>query len=129
MVAAGRGSIVNVSSILGIRAVPGAVFAATAERPPANYSTAKAAVLGLTTFLAGEWGPAGIRVNAITPGACPPEERLSANAYRQALLARIPLGRLGRPEDIGAAVRYLASDASAYVTGQNLVVDGGWTVW
>lgn len=129
MVAARRGSIVNVSSILGIRAVPGAVFAATAERPPANYATAKAAVLGLTTFLAGEWGPSGVRVNTVTPGACPPEERLTAAAYRDALVARVPLGRLGRPEDIAGAVLFLASDASAYVTGQNIIVDGGWTVW
>jgi NAD(P)-dependent dehydrogenase (short-subunit alcohol dehydrogenase family) len=106
MVAAGRGSIVNVSSILGIRAVPASVFAATPERPAANYATAKAAVIGLTTFLAGQWGPAGVRVNTVTPGACPPEDRLTAAAYKDALVSRVPLGRLGRPEDIGGVVLF-----------------------
>jgi NAD(P)-dependent dehydrogenase (short-subunit alcohol dehydrogenase family) len=113
-----RGSLVFVASIAGIDPIPGL----------GAYSVSKAGLLGLTRALAKELGPAGIRVNAIAPGLV--ETRFSAalfqdqDAYRR-LLATVPLGRHGQPEDIVGAAVFLASDASAYVTGQVLVVDGG----
>ena len=115
----GRGSsIVNVSSVMALT---------TAKMPAAAYSASKAAVLGLTRDLAAQLGPSGIRVNAILPGVFPSEAtaHYSENYKRKIIDARIPLGRIGDPEDIAAVVVFLASDASAYLTGVSLPVDGG----
>lgn len=116
----GRGgsSIVNVSSVMALT---------TAKMPAAAYSASKAAVLGLTRDLAAQLGPSGIRVNAILPGVFPSEAtaHYSENYKRKIIDARIPLGRIGDPEDIAAVVVFLASDASGYLTGVSLPVDGG----
>jgi NAD(P)-dependent dehydrogenase (short-subunit alcohol dehydrogenase family) len=91
------------------------------------YATAKGAVISLTRFLAAYWGDHNIRVNCISPGglAHPGENEEFLKRYS----ARVPLGRKGGLDDVSGAVVYLASDASNYVTGHNLVVDGGWTAW
>ena len=91
------------------------------------YAAAKGAVISLTRFLAAYWGDNNIRVNCISPGglAHPGENEEFLKRYS----ARVPLGRKGGLDDVSGAVVYLASDASAYVTGHNLVVDGGWTAW
>lgn len=91
------------------------------------YAAAKGAVISLTRFLAAYWGDNNIRVNCISPGglAHPGENEEFLKRYS----ARVPLGRKAGLDDISGAVVYLASDASAYVTGHNLVVDGGWTAW
>jgi NAD(P)-dependent dehydrogenase (short-subunit alcohol dehydrogenase family) len=91
------------------------------------YAAAKGAVISLTRFLAAYWGDKNIRVNCISPGglAHPGENEEFLKRYS----ARVPLGRKGGLDDVSGAVVYLASDASAYVTGHNLVVDGGWTAW
>lgn len=114
----GGGSIVNVSSIIAHRA-PLPSLEAGAAAPASNYAMNKAAVLGLTRFLAVEWARFGIRVNAVTPGAFPREAQS---------LPGVPLGRTGRADELGGAVLLLASDAGSYITGQELVVDGGWSV-
>lgn len=115
----GGGSIVNVSSILAHRSpLPNNGSDASAA-PSSNYVTNKAAVLGLTRFLAVEWARFGIRVNAVTPGAFPREAQALPN---------IPLGRTGRAEELVGAVLLLSSDAGSYITGQELVVDGGCSV-
>lgn len=91
------------------------------------YAAAKGAVISLTRFLAAYWGDNNIRVNCISPGglAHPGENEEFLKRYS----ARVPLGRKGGLDDVSGAVVYLASDASSYVTGHNLVVDGGWTAW
>ena len=91
------------------------------------YAAAKGAVISLTRFLAAYWGDNNIRVNCISPGglAHPGENEEFLKRYS----ARVPLGRKGGLDDVTGAVVYLASDASSYVTGHNLVVDGGWTAW
>ena len=90
------------------------------------YSASKAALWGLTKYLATYWGDKGVRVNAVTPGgAYSGQNETFVARYAQ----RVPLGRMAEPRDIAGAVVFLAGDASAYVTGHNLVVDGGLTAW
>jgi 3-oxoacyl-[acyl-carrier protein] reductase len=110
------GSIVNVSSIVGVRGNPGQT----------NYSAAKAGIIGFTKSLARELGSRGVRANVVAPGYV--STRLTdvlPDELKDAMLANTPLGRLGDPEDIAGAVRFLASDASAFITGEVLMVDGG----
>jgi gluconate 5-dehydrogenase len=117
MQARGGGSIINVSSILAHRAPLPNPDGASVAAAASNYAANKAAVLGLTRFLAVEWARYGIRVNALTPGAFP----------RQAqLLPSLPLGRSGRPEELVGAALLLSSNAGSYITGQELVIDGGY---
>lgn len=113
------GSIVNVISVSAIRGNPGQV----------NYSASKAAILGLTRSLAREIGRRNIRVNAVAPGFVETDmtKDIPAEALAQARAA-IPLGRLGRPEDIAPMIRFLCGPGSLYVTGQCFVVDGGLSV-
>ena len=116
MIARKEGSIVNVSSIWGC-------IGASCE---VHYSAAKAAVIGLTKALAKEMGPSGIRVNCIAPGVIDTDMigELDKTA-REELAAQTPLSRLGAPEDVARAIRFLASDEAAFITGQVLGVDGG----
>ncbi len=120
----GGGRIVNVSSISGIRV----------QVPTSHYSIAKAGVIMATKAMALEWSPFGIRVNCIAPGAIDtklydaifnlmPED--AAAAAKKEATRRIPLGRVGKPQEIADAVLYFASDASSYTTGQTFAVDGG----
>ena len=114
------GNIINMGSIAGLGPYPSA----------AHYGAAKAGIISLTKSLAVEFAPYNIRVNAIAPGLTKTPATAHVwqdNKYSQGWLKNIPLGRLGRPEDITGAAIYLASDASAYVTGETIVVNGGLT--
>jgi len=115
------GSIVNVSSIIGLT---------SAELPQAAYATSKAGLLGLTRDLAAQWsGRRSIRVNALAPGFFESEMTdLCQPGYLESLAERTPLGRIGRPEEIAAVVVFLLSDASSFMTGSTVVVDGGLTI-
>jgi 3-oxoacyl-[acyl-carrier protein] reductase len=116
MMRARQGRIINISSVSGIMGNAG----------QANYSAAKAGLLGFTRAVAREVAPRGITVNAIAPGFIEsPMTAALPDATIEAVTDAIPLGRMGRPEEIAAWVAFLASDAGAYVTGQTIVVDGG----
>ncbi|MEE9133658.1 MAG: 3-oxoacyl-[acyl-carrier-protein] reductase [Gemmatimonadota bacterium] len=111
-----QGTIVNLASVVGIMGNAG----------QANYASAKAGVIGFTKAVAKELAPRGIRVNAVAPGFI--DTRMTADLpkkARQMLMAQIPMGKLGAPEDVAAVIRFLAGPASGYVTGQVIVVDGG----
>ena len=125
------GSIIQTSSIYGImapdkRIYEGSHYMGRAINTPAVYSTSKAAVIGLTKYLAAYWADKGIRVNTLTPGGV---ESGQNETFKQRYSERIPLGRMAQPDEMVSALIYLASDASSYVTGQNIIVDGGLAAW
>jgi NAD(P)-dependent dehydrogenase (short-subunit alcohol dehydrogenase family) len=93
---------------------------------PAVYSASKAGVIGLTKYLATYWAHHGIRVNTLTPGGV---ESGQNEIFLANYSARVPLQRMSKPEEMVGALLYLASDASSYVTGQNIIVDGGLSCW
>ncbi len=128
----GGGVIVNVSSDLGVIAPDQRLYRKPGLPPeqqpvkPVTYSVVKTGLIGLTRYLATYWAEAGIRVNAISPGGVynnQPEEFVAR------LANLIPLGRMARVDEYQAAILFLCSDASSYMTGQNLIVDGGRTCW
>jgi len=124
------GSIVNIASMYGLVSPQPAAYAATpAMHNPPAYGAAKAGVVSFTRYAAVHLAERGIRVNCISPGAFPGEAVQEDAAFVAELAGRTPLGRIGRPEELGGAVVYLVGDASSFVTGANLVVDGGWTAW
>jgi NAD(P)-dependent dehydrogenase (short-subunit alcohol dehydrogenase family) len=125
------GSIIHTASIYGVvapdqRIYEGSKYLGRNINSPAVYSAAKAAVIGLTKYLATYWASAGIRVNCITPGGV---ESGQNETFKQKYSARIPLGRMAQGEEMVNALIWLASDSSTYVTGQNIVIDGGLTAW
>ncbi|HET9124119.1 MAG TPA: SDR family oxidoreductase [Solirubrobacteraceae bacterium] len=114
-------SIINISSVLGIT---------TGGLPQAAYTASKAGIIGLTRDLAQQWtGRKGIRVNALAPGFFPSEmTEAYPQGYLDAMMVRIPAGRVGADQELAAAVVFLASPAAGYITGQTLPVDGGLTI-
>lgn len=126
-------SVINIASIYGVVAPDQRIYEGSfypdmggAINTPAVYSASKAGVLGLTRYLAAYWGASGIRVNSISPGGVSSgQNRTFVARYSD----RVPLARMANPDEIDGALLFLASDASSYVTGQNLVVDGGLSVW
>lgn len=124
-----KGSIINIASIYSFLGTDQRIFAPLGKKSPLHYSVAKGGILQMTRYLAMLWAEKNIRVNAISPGHFPPKRGPERPDYMKELTFRIPLGRIGKPEDLAGAVVFLASDASSYVTGHNLVVDGGWSVW
>ncbi|MGH6946757.1 MAG: SDR family oxidoreductase, partial [Kiloniellales bacterium] len=128
MAARGRGVILNIASDLSIFAPDQRLYrkdgAAEGEQPvkPVTYSVVKTGLVGLTRYVAGYWADKGVRCNALSPGGVyngQPED------FVQRLSALVPLGRMAARDEYRAAVQFLCSDASAYMTGQNLVMDGG----
>lgn len=125
----GNGSIVNIGSLYATHAPdPGLYDHLDADPPflkPAAYAASKAGVVSLTAYFARLWGPAGVRVNSLSPGGVAADQ--DAEFVRK-YTERVPLGRMAEPEDLVGPLLFLASDAARYVTGQNLRVDGGITI-
>jgi NAD(P)-dependent dehydrogenase (short-subunit alcohol dehydrogenase family) len=121
----GRGSVVNIASIYGMVGPDLGLYEGTRMGNPAAYGAAKGGLLQLTRWLACVMAPT-VRVNTVTPGGI---RRGQSEAFRRRYEARTPLRRMGTEEDMKGAVAYLAGDLAAYVTGHNLVVDGGWMAW
>jgi NAD(P)-dependent dehydrogenase (short-subunit alcohol dehydrogenase family) len=125
------GSIIQTASIYGVaapdqRIYEGSSFLGREINTPAVYSASKAAVIGLTKYLATYWAEKGIRVNTLSPGGT---ESGQNKEFNNRYSARVPLGRMANANEMVGALIYLASDASSYVTGQNLIVDGGLNSW
>ena len=134
MVKAGKGgSIINIGSIYGMVSPIQDIYAYKKERTgvpfikPVAYSAAKSGIYNLTRYLATYWGKQGIRVNTLTPAGV---WRDTQDATFQAnFCARMPMGRMSREDEYNGALVFLASEASSFMTGSNLVIDGGWTAW
>lgn len=127
----GRGSIVNISSIYGLLSPQQDVYefrrrGGDAFTKPVAYSVSKSAVLNLTRYLATYWAKSGVRVNTLTLAGVFNEQPAE---FLEAYTARVPLGRMAQASEALGAIVFLASDASSYMTGANLVVDGGWSAW
>jgi NAD(P)-dependent dehydrogenase (short-subunit alcohol dehydrogenase family) len=131
MASAGRGSIVNISSIYGMLSPVQELYefrrrGGTEFFKPVAYSVSKSALYNLTRYLATYWARSGVRVNTLTlAGVFDDQPQEFLDAYT----ARIPIGRMADADEVLGPVVFLASDASSYVTGANLVVDGGWSAW
>ncbi|MCA9263253.1 MAG: SDR family oxidoreductase [Planctomycetales bacterium] len=121
-------SIINVGSMYGEVASYPEAYAGIAPASSVAYQTLKAGTIQLTRHLAVYWAADRVRVNCLSPGPFPNPGTAPAELMTR-LESKVPLRRLGNPEELKGAVVFLASDASSYVTGLNLVVDGGWTVW
>lgn len=125
------GSIIQTSSIYGMmgtdhRIYEGSLYLGREINTPAVYTASKAAVIGLTKYLATYWADKNIRVNNLILGG---NESGQNDIFKKNYSTRVPLGRMGHPDEMVAALIYLASEASSYVTGQNIVVDGGLSAW
>jgi NAD(P)-dependent dehydrogenase (short-subunit alcohol dehydrogenase family) len=131
MAGRGYGSIVQTASIYGLmapdqRIYEGSEYQGRAINTPAVYTVSKAGVIGLTKHLATYWAAQGVRVNTLTPGGV---ESGQNETFKQRYGARVPLGRMARADEMVGAMLFLVSDAASYVTGQNIAVDGGLSVW
>jgi len=118
------GSIVNMASIYGIVGPDFTVYEGTEMTMPAAYSAIKGAIINFSRYLAAYLGPSGVRVNTVSPGGIFDNQNLLfVNNYNK----KVPLRRMGYPKDISPSVSFLLSNESNYITGQNLIIDGGWT--
>lgn len=125
----GGGSIVNFASMYGIVSPDPSIYGDSGANNPANYGAGKAGVLQFTRYCAAHLAAKGIRVNSVSPGPFPNPAVQQNEAFLAELNRKTMLGRTGKSEEIVGAVALLASDASSYMTGSNITVDGGWTAW
>lgn len=125
------GSIISIASMYGMVSPDFRMYRDSGMGNAIEYGAAKAAIIQMTRYLAVKGAPKGIRVNAISPGpfSKPGVFDNGKEWFREELNAKVPLGRIGENRELKGAIAFLASDLSSYMTGQNLVVDGGWTVW
>ncbi|MCB0114192.1 MAG: SDR family oxidoreductase [Caldilineaceae bacterium] len=124
------GSIINIGSMYGVVASYPSAYEGLPVNSPPNYHALKGGIVHLTRHLAAYWAADNVRVNAICPGPFPKEKTQSDHPeFIERLEAKVPLGRMGRPEELKGLVVMLASEAGSYITGQNILVDGGWTAW
>jgi gluconate 5-dehydrogenase len=123
-----KASLIMLGSMYGIVSSVPAMYEGIRPTNPVAYQTLKGGIIQMVRHLAVHWARDGVRVNALSPGPFPDSDRAPAELCRR-LAERTPLGRLGNADELKGAVVFLASEASSYVTGHNLIVDGGWTAW
>ncbi len=121
------GSIVLIGSMYGVVGSYPDAYDGVAPASPVAYHTLKGGLIQMTRHLAVYWAKDGVRVNCLSPGPFP-SERITPELVER-LSAKSPMGRMGRPEELKGAIVFLVSPASSYMTGQNLIIDGGWTAW
>jgi len=133
MAAKGKGSIINISSIYGVVGPDQRIYEGSnyeqmggGINTPLVYSASKGAVIAMTRYMAAYLGPKGVRTNTLTPGGVFSGQN---EQFKTSYASRVPLGRMADSEELIGALLFLASDASSYVNGQNIIVDGGWTAW
>jgi NAD(P)-dependent dehydrogenase (short-subunit alcohol dehydrogenase family) len=126
MVKQETGSIINIASLYGVVSPNHRIYPGTGIHQPVAYSVSKAGVLALTRYLATLWADKGVRVNSITPGGIFNQH---PDLFNKRFSELCPKGRMADKSELRGALIYLASQASSYCTGHNLIVDGGWTIW
>jgi len=124
-----KGVIINIASMYGVVSPDWRIYEGTKSNNAVSYGPSKAAIIQLTKYLASYWAKYGIRVNSISPGPFPREEVVKDKIFYKNLKEKTMLNRTGTPEDLKGIVALLAGDASGYITGQNFIIDGGWTSW
>ncbi|MFT2008783.1 SDR family NAD(P)-dependent oxidoreductase [Pontibacter sp. 13R65] len=126
----GAGRIINVASMYGVVSPDFTIYEESpASLNPPHYGAAKAGVVQLTKYFASYLAPHGITVNVVSPGPFPNELVQQDKGFVKRLSKKNPMGRIGKPEELKGAFVFFASDSSSFVTGQNLLIDGGWTIW
>lgn len=127
MIENGGGVIINTSSTYGLGSPVPSIYGESGINSPISYATTKSAIINFTKYLAVHWAKYGIRANTISPGGVynPNQSAEFIEKYSN----QCPMGRLARPDEYMGSLLFLASDASSYMTGSNLIVDGGWTAW
>lgn len=123
------GSIINISSIYGIVGPDQRIYGKSRLNSPSFYSATKGAIVNLTRHLASEWGKYNVRVNTLTLGGVYDKKLHGNSEFVKNYSKRTMLGRMANPNDYDGAILFLASDSSRYMTGSNLIIDGGWTAW
>lgn len=118
------GSIVNITSIYGLVGNDFTIYEGSNMNPPAAYSAIKGGLINLTRYLASRYGEEGIRINCVSPGGIFDHQ---PDAFVKAYEKKVPMKRMGKPDDIAPGVSFLLSDEAKYITGHNLIIDGGWT--
>lgn len=124
MISAKSGSIVNIASIYGVVGNDFSIYDGTGINPAAPYAAIKGGLINFSRFLASKYGRDGIRVNVVSPGGVQDQQ---PEAFIEAYSRKVPMGRMALPDDVSPVVSFLLSDESRYITGHNLLVDGGWT--
>lgn len=124
-----KGKIINIASMYGMVAPDVSIYEGNEFYNPANYGVGKAGIIQLTKYIAAVYGKYGITCNSISPGPFPNLKVQENKEFIENLSRKVPLGRVGRPDDLKGVILMLASNTSDYINGANIVVDGGWTIW
>ena len=126
----GRGSLVLFSSMYGSVSPDPDLYELPMVKNPIEYGVGKAGIIQMTRYLAVHWGKQNVRCNSISPGPFPNQNvQKEYPEFVKRLSKKSPMGRIGMPKEVASVVAFLLSEASSYITGQNLHVDGGWTIW